>query len=247
MLILLRCADQPAFYLGTWEISEENGVSTITISENQKLDWSIQGFKFLERRSFESKKAAPDTYHLFSRKENDCFKITMQRLTDDMCLGCSYKCHINDNMIDEVFIARKNGQPLQDIPAPEKETIVISEGFKGEFFIVYKEIEKHSLKQVEINEKGIGSNRGTPYLNQLFNANRVFVFEGLSAPIPVFNPNDYRKVLDANASLPFQENAVVVIQKGFNQSPRNQWELVHGIEVNDSLNIEYFEIRSLKE
>lgn len=247
LFILFSCVDSDEFYVGTWELNEENGSSTLTISENQKLDWTISGFKLYDNRSFESAKSSPDVYSLISEKGNDCFKLTLQRLTADICLGCNYKCHINDNMIDEVFIARKNGQPLQDIPPPEKETIVIPEGFKGEFFIVYKEIEKHSLKQVEINEKGIGINRGTPDLKQLFNANRVFVLEGQEAAIPVFNPNDYRKVLDLNAAISVQENGVVVIQKGFNQSPRNQWELAHGIEVNDSLNIEYFEIRSLKE
>lgn len=247
LFVLFSCTDRDEFYVGKWELNEENGLSILTISENQTLDWTISGFKLYDNKSFESAKLSPDVYSLFSEKGNDCFKLTLKQLTADICLGCNYKCHINDNMIDEVFLARKNGQPLQDIPAPEKETIVIPEGFEGEFFIIYNEIENRSSKQVDINEKGIGINRGTPELKQLFNANRVFVLEGQEAAIPVFNPSDYRKVLDLNAAISVQENGVVVIQKGFNQSPRNQWEQAHGIAVNDSLNIEYFEIRSLKE
>ena len=248
LLILISCSNEPDFYFGTWELNNKNEVSTLTLSKNKTLNWAIHGIGVYEDLSFETIKVSPQKYDIFVGQGNDCIKLTMQRLTDNLSIGCNYKCYINENMIDEVFIARKNGHPIEPIPNPEQETIILPNSYIGDFYIIYQNTGDNPSNLIEINNKGIGINQGEPDLKQLFNTNRAFRIEGEEKHIPIANSNDFitmqSNVLLESISI-FENNALVIIQKGFNQSGRNQWNEENDENVKDNLNIEYFEIRRL--
>lgn len=117
------------------------------------------------------------------------------------------------------------------------------DGYTGVFYIVYQDSERNPSSEIIIDDKGIGINPGEPDLKQLFNANRIFRFEGEERQISILNPNGYGKGLDAKSKSVLEDQGVVIVQKGFNQSPRNDWNTAYGENVKDKWNIEYFEIR----
>jgi hypothetical protein len=150
-------------------------------------------------------------------------------------------------MIDEVFLARKNGHAVGSVDKPEAELIVLPDGYVGEFFIVYQDGEPDPSKLIYINDKGIGFNAGSPELRQLFNANRFFRYAGEKGHIPIVNPRDYKADVHSIPELVRGGAALVVVQKGFNQSGRAEWNEAHEEGIEDGLNIEYFEIRLVAE
>jgi hypothetical protein len=248
LLILTSSRNEPDFYFGTWELNKENEVSTLILSNDKKLNWDFFGTRIFENMPFEAVKISTQRYDILAGQGNDCLKLTLQRLTDNMSIGYNYKCYINENMIDEVFIARKNGHPIEPIPKPEQETIILPNGYIGNFFIVYHNTNDNASNIIYINNKGIGINTGDPDVKQLFNANRSFKYEGQTNLIPILNPNDYTIIKHSNGVLDSIRNdtELVIIQKGFNQSGRNAWNKEYDENIKDNFNIEYFEIRLMK-
>jgi hypothetical protein len=243
--LLISCTTNTDFYYGTWELNKENGFSTISLSESKKLNWNLSGIRIFENVPFEVVQISPQEIDIIAGKGDDCIKLTMQKLSDNLCIGCNYKCYIDENMIDEVFILRKNGARFEPIPKSKEETIILPIGYLGEFYIVYQNVNDNFTKPIQINEKGIGVSQANPDLKQLFNVNRIFKFEGQKVMIPIFNPNDYSIKMDVESEMTFNENEIVIIQKGFNQSGRNDWNKKFDEDVKDNLNIEYFEVRRM--
>jgi hypothetical protein len=243
--LLISCTTNTDFYYGTWELNKENGFSTISLSESKKLNWNLSGIRIFENVPFEVVQISPQEIDIIAGKGDDCIKLTMQKLSDNLCIGCNYKCYIDENMIDEVFILRKNGTQIEPIQKPEEETIILPVDYLGEFFIVYYQIDNNPTNTIQIDHKGVGHNPGEPDLIQLFNANRIFRFEGQKEQIPILNPSDYTNQFNLNLNIDFNESDVIVIQKGFNQSGRNKWNKEFDEEVKDNLNIEHFEIRRI--
>lgn len=246
LLISVSCNNRHDFYFGTWELNKENGLSTLTLSDNQKIDWNLGEMKIMENEDFTSFKLSPKKYNIVSGQGKNCTKLTMQRLSDNQCIGCNYKCWIDENMIDEVFIARKNQHPLESIQKPDKETIILPKNYEGDFFIVYQYSGDNQSKEIKINDKGIGINQGEPDLRQLFNANRLFRFKGHEKNITIANPNGYHGYLNPEFDSIFKDEEVIVIQQGINQSGRTAWNKEHDEKVSNHLNIEYFEVRWIK-
>jgi len=241
---LLSCNTKTDFYYGIWELNKENGLSTLSLSESKKLNWDLSETRIFENATFEALKISPSKYNIIAGHGNDCIKLTIERLTDNMCIGCNYKCYIDENMIDEVFVLRKNGTRIEPLQKPEEETIILPVGFLGEFFIAYHQ-DNNPTSTIQINSKGIGNNHGEPDLKQLFNANRIYRFEGQKVHIPILNPSDYTYRFIEELDIDFNESEVVIIQKGFNQSGRNKWNKEFDEDVNKNMNIEYFEIRRI--
>lgn len=246
LFIAISCNHRADFYIGTWELNKETGVSTLTLSENKKLNWDIRGMRIMEDVDFKAVKIAPKKYNIISGQDKNCMKITMQKLSDYQCIGCNYKCYIDENMIDEVFVARKNSYPLEPIQKPEKEVIILPKEYEGDFFIVYQYLDDNQSGEIRINDIGIGINQGEPDFRQLFNANRIFRFEGQEKNITIANPDQYYGYLSSEIDSIFKSEKVIVIQQGFNQSGRTDWNKEHAEKVKDNLNIEYFEVRWMK-
>lgn len=246
LFIAISCNNNSGFYLGSWELNKENGVSSLTLSENKKLNWDLRGDRIMEDVAFEVVKKTPRKYDIITGQNENCMKITMQKLSDNQCIGCNYKCYIDENMIDEVFIARKDNFPLEPIQKPDEEVIILPKNYDGDFFIVYQELDDNQSRVIRINDKGIGFNQGEPDFRQLFNANRIFRFEGQENNITIANPNGYHNYLSTEIDSLFKDEDVIVIQQGFNQSGRTDWNKVYGEKVKDNLNIEYFEVRRMR-
>lgn len=247
LFIAISCHNKADFYIGTWELNKDNGVSTLTLSENKKIKLDFRGNRILEYLDFKTIKISPNEYDIVAGQDKNCIKFTLQKLSVNQCIGCNYKCYINENMIDEVFIARKDQYPLKPVPISEKEIIILPKVFKGDFFIVYQDLDDNQSRKIEISNKGIGINQGEPDFKQLFNANRIFRFEGQEKIIPIANPNDYHGYLNTEIDSLFKNEEVIVIQQGFNQSGRTAWNKEHAGKVKNSLNIEYFEVRWMKD
>ncbi|MFB6342882.1 hypothetical protein ACE1ET_14235 [Saccharicrinis sp. FJH62] len=246
LFILLSCSNKDDFYVGTWDLNKENGVSTVTFSENKKLNWDIIGTRVMDNMDFEAVKLAPNEYSITSSSGDVPVKLILQRLSKNQCIGCNYKSYVDENMIDEVFIARKNQHPMEPIPKPDQEVIILPEDYTGDFFIVYKYLADDQAGEIKIDDKGIGINKGKPDLKQLFNANRIFRFEGQKKNITIANPNDYGNFLNSNIDSLFKDEDILIIQKGFNQSGRAEWNKEHEEEVKNASNIEYFEVKRIK-
>ncbi len=247
LFISISCNNKAEFYLGAWELNNiENGASTITLSENNKLNWDLMGNRITEDLVYNAAKISPNKYDRKAGQDKTCIKITMQKLSDNQCIGCNYKCYIDENMIDEVFIARKDQYPLKPIPKPKEEVIILPKDFEGDFFIVYQELGYNPSREIKVNDKGIGINQGEPDFKQLFNANRIFRFEGQEQNVTIGNPNDYHGYLNTKIDSLFKDEEVIVIQQGFNQSGRTDWNKEHSVKVKYNLNIEYFEVRWIK-
>lgn len=106
MFIYISCNTQPDFYFGTWELNKQNGLSTMSLSDSKVLNWYIAGIRIYKNMPFIVVQITPQKYNIVFGQGTDCIKLTLQRLTEHMSIGCIYKCYINENMIDEVFIAR---------------------------------------------------------------------------------------------------------------------------------------------
>jgi hypothetical protein len=245
--VLFACANRTDFYIGIWELNKENGASTLTLSESGDLNWEIQKFAAYENLNYKAVEVTNDKADIIAGQDRDCIKLTLQRLSENLCIGCTYKCYIDGNMIDEVFIARKNGHPVGSVDKPKAELIVLPDGYVGEFFIVYQDGEPDPSKLIKINDKGIGYNGGSPELRQLFNANRIFRYAGQKGHIPIVNPEDHKEKVHSVSELVRGGATLEIVQKGFNQSGRAEWNEAHGEGIEDDLNIEYFEIRLVAE
>lgn len=230
------------FHHGTWELGVENNTSTVCFLENGKLNWELSGIKVFDNMPYKTAWLTPEKITIRFGTLDDCEKLTMQRLTDNFCVACNYKCYIDENMIDEVFIARKNGYPLAAIPLPVQQTIILPNNLKGEFFIVYTCLEPGEPQTIIISDKGTGIAQTEPNLTQLFITNRIFKFQNMEASIPVMNSNQYGKKPGAEPDSVFNNSQFAIIQKGFNQSPRNDWNEKLNENISNHINIEYFEI-----
>lgn len=109
VFLLVSCSNRTEFYLGKWELNEENGISTLSLSENGKLNWDISGVRVFENMTYEAVETSRQNVDITAGQGGDCIKLTLQRLTKNQFMGWNYKCYIDENMIDEVFIARKMG------------------------------------------------------------------------------------------------------------------------------------------
>lgn len=239
----ISCNVKDDFYYGTWDTNIENDVSTIKLYENNTISWNVRDFMFLENKKFKVSRLSPQKVSITSGVDKGCTKITMQKISKNQCIFYNYKCWIDENMVDEVAIARKNKKPLEQISKPEKQVILLPKDYEGEFFIVYQETQNSSLEKIIINDKGIGFNPGEPDFKQLFNANRVFKYEGQEDNIKLANPNNYRWDISQATDIRFKDNEVIVIQKGYNQYGRTLWNEDHKENVKNNLNIEGFEVR----
>lgn len=246
LFISLSCSNSPDFYIGTWELNEDNGLSSLTLSEDRKLNWDLRGTRVMEDEDFEAVQVSPQKYDIRTGLGEDCMKMTIQKLSNTQCIGCTYKCWIDENRIDEVFIMRKDNNPREPIPEPEEEVIVLPNNFEGDFFIVYDQRDANQTGKIRIDHHGVGINPGAPDLRQLFNANRIFKFEGHTKNITIANPNNYNENKNPDIDSLFRDEEVIVVQKGYNQSARNQWNEAHTQNAGNTLNIEYFEMRWLK-
>jgi hypothetical protein len=245
--VLFSCTTRTDFYVGIWELNKTNGASTLTLSESGELNLEIQKFAAYENLNYQAVEVTHDKADIIAGEGWDCIQLTLHRLTENLCIGNTYKCYIDGNMIDEVFLARKNGHAVGSVDKPEAELIVLPDGYVGEFFIVYQDGEPDPSKLIYINDKGIGFNAGSPELRQLFNANRFFRYAGEKGHIPIVNPRDYKADVHSIPELVRGGAALVVVQKGFNQSGRAEWNEAHEEGIEDGLNIEYFEIRLVAE
>ncbi len=241
MTLLLSCNNnKDNFYIGTWELNKDNNISTLTIFNSDTLNWDWNGYRVFDKLDFNAIKLSDNQYNLVGGAKDSSIKITFQRLSDNQCIAYNYKRWINENMVDEVFLARKNKIPRIPIKIPNRETIILPLNYKGEFFIIYLNSAKND-KQVVIDKDGIGINHGKPDFKQLFNSNRIFKFEDDNSVIPIANPNDYtNKQIDSSL---LNDAKAVIIQEGFNQSGRDYWNKEQNKNISNDLNIEYFSIR----
>jgi len=246
-IIAFSCNNSVDFYYGTWDLNEKNGVSTITLNEDNTISWEMNGFKMLQNAKYETVKKTPKQITIKTDENENCTLINIFKISKNQCIICNYKCWIDENMIDEVVVARKNKAPRKEIPFPDKEIIILPKEFNGNFFIVYKESDVNQSNEIVINDKGIGINQGEPDFKQLFNANRIFRIESQENHITIVNPNGYHNYLNTEIDSLLKDEEVIVIQQGFNQSGRADWNKVHGEKVKDNMNIEYFEVRRIRD
>ena len=246
LLFILSSYDSKTdFYFGTWELNEKNGASTLTISKDLKLTLDFMGNRMDDFSDFKAIMISPNKFDILAGHDKNCEKFTLEKLSENQCLACNYKCYINENMIDEVFIARKDQHPIEPIQKPNEEVIILPPNYEGDFFIVYQYLDENQSREIKITDKGIGINKGEPDLKQLYNANRSFRFDNQEKIIPIANPKDYKQSSKRFDNL-FNDGDVIIIQKGFNQSGRNDWNKEHNQSIKDNLNIEYFTIRRIK-
>lgn len=243
---LLSCDNQADFYYGTWELNKKDGVSTLTVSHDNKLTLDFMGVRVDDFLDFNSIRISPNKYDLLSGQGNECMNFTFERINENQCIVCNYKCWIDENMIDEVFVARKNRHPIEPIQKPSKEIIVLPQNYEGDFFIVYQDLDNYQTKEIIIPNNGIGINPSKPELKQLFNANRVFKFENDNKPLPIINPTDYTQRSNTKLESLLKTGESYIIQEGFNQSGRDYWNKEQNQNIKDNLNIEYFTIRRIK-
>ncbi len=243
LFIAISCDNNADFYIGKWELNKENGVSTRTLSADNKFSWDFMGNKIIEDVDFNVVRISSKKYDIICGQGKDRIKMTMQKLSDNQCIGCTYKCNIDENMIDEVFIARKNQHSQEPIQKPDNEVIILPKDYEGDFFVIYQNTDDNQQDNIEINNKGIGLKQGEPELRQLFNTNRTFRFKGQKKKITIVNPNDNQDILRDNS---FKGEEVIVVQKGFNQSGRSSWNRENNENVPNNLNIEYFEVQRMK-
>jgi len=243
LFIAISCDNSAAFYIGKWELNKENGVSTRTLTADNKLSWDFMGNKIIEDVNFNVVRITSLKYDIICGQGKDRIKMTMQKLSNNQCIGCTYKFNIDENMIDEVFIARKDQHPRESIPKPDNEVIILPKDYEGDFFIVYQYSANNQSTEIKINKKGIGINQGEPNLKQLFSANRTFRFEGRKKDITIANPNGSHDYSDIEIDSIFKNEENIVIQKGFNQSGRSSWNSENNENVPNNLNIEYFEVK----
>lgn len=66
--------------------------------------------------------------------------------------------------------------------------------------------------------------------------------EGGNEHIVLANPDGYQTDSDQINFVEFKDQGVVIVQKGFNQTPREEWNKIYGQNVANDLNVEYFEV-----
>lgn len=221
LLFLISCKPEIDSIYGTWEIGEKTGMSTVIIEPRNMISWIVQDFKVIDRQAF-AKLEDDNKITLSGGSEEDCFRLTFEFESDDQAIFSNYKCYIHDNMIDEIALAKRNGSVDSELSIPQKEVIILPNEFSGEFFIVYS-IEKNShCDTIKINDRGIGYCFRKPDCRQLLRPNRVFQFDQS----------------DINTEM----RKISVIQKGMNQSSRQQWNKSYGLDMAHYVNIEYFSI-----
>lgn len=96
-----------------------------------------------------------------------------------------------------------------------------------------------------IDSTRIGRTKNPEQIEQLFNPNRVFKREGDQKAIQILNEYVYQKQLNPEELEKIMlsiKSKVVVLQKGYNQTPREGWNKKYGLKVEESYNIEYFEL-----
>jgi hypothetical protein len=239
----ISCNQSDDFYIGKWELNEENDVSTITLSVDNKYSWDFMGNKLFADIDFKAVNVDSEKYDILIGHGSDRRKITMEKLSDNQCIGCTYKIYINENMIDEVFIARKDQHFREPFPKPDNEVIILPNNYEGDFFIIYQNRKDNQQADIKINKKGIGINQGELNLRQLYNTNRTFRFIGHDKDIAIANPDNYS---DKKIDSIYKDEEFIVIQKGINQSGRKDWNRENNENIPNNLNVEYFELKRNK-
>ena len=85
-------------------------------------------------------------------------------------------------------------------------------------------------------------------MKQLFNSNRIFRYENIDKKLEIINPNSYRmgrEKIDELMSI--QQSGFTILQQGVNQSGRDTWNKLNGLQIPENINIEYFKIEEKKE
>lgn len=251
LCFLVACNSREDFFYGKWDLGYRNGHSVLTIREDKTADLVIQGAEYIKDTPFKIAEQSSNSVTIEIDEGNSCLRLTLHKANRNQCLGHNFKCYIDENMIDEVFLARRDGTPRREVAVPNKETITLPDNYRGEFFIIYQAEAHEHAKALAINENGYAYSKGIPQLEQLFNANREFRYSGKANEIKILNPNYYGingfKYLIENANSKMSADEIVIFQKGFNQATRNRWNSEHATTVNNNINIEYFEIGDLAE
>lgn len=247
-IFLTSCNEGSEFIYGNWEIGKENRKSKIIIEPEGKISWTIGDIKYLEGESFTISEKKENRITLKGGSGNDCFKLIFELENENVSILSNYKCYIDENMIDEVALARKNGNLESKLKKPKEETIILPRGYKGEFYIVYNPDSNEELDTVRINERGIGYSNREPQLKQLFNANRIIRHEGSDKNIEILNPTSYNLGrMKKDKLISMQHGECAILQIGINQSGRDSWNELNELEVAENINIEYFKIEEKKE
>ena len=137
-IILISCKKESDLIYGNWEVGEENGKSKIVIKPEGKISWTIGGYRYLDSESFTVSERTENKITLKGVVGDECFKLNFEIENENLALLSNYKCYIDENMIDEVSLARKNGTFDLKLVKPREEIIILPKEFKGNFYIVYK-------------------------------------------------------------------------------------------------------------
>ncbi len=249
IFIALSCSNRKDFLNGKWEIGNEEENVEFQITDDNRFTWSISGINIIDQSKFDRQYGNMNqvTIDIPEGKNAPCSRFTFIKQNENTLLVINYKCYINNQLVDEVFIAkRKNEKPIP-IKNSSHETIILPEGFIGNFYITYTEEFTKSIKNIEINNGGIGEG-GVPSYKQLFNSSRTFKYKNRNNEIAIVNPEHYGELyLKPNQILKYSAEDTVIIQLGYNQDKREDWIDQTGIRLETNENVEHFKCMILKD
>ncbi len=249
VLSLLSCSNQHDFFYGVWEIGDEKGKSQFVISKENKLTWNVSESSIIDNESFIIEEDTKGNMTIFipDSSLNAATRLKLIKQDNQTVFIINYKCHINKEMIDEVALAKRNVNQSDNIALPKNQEIILPINYLGEFYLIYSEHTDEVFSKIELNRNGVGEG-GCPDFKQLFNANRTFRFENSNQVLNIINPKKYGE-LDLNLNLlnGYENDDLVIIQFGFNQSRRENWIENIGLRIKEDQNIEHFECVSIKD
>ena len=247
ILIITSCNQQKTDIQGIWQLGVEKGQSEITITSNG-IEWRTGDFELIEKTNYE---LIENEFCSLSIKPNHdnpgANKLSFIKLDNNCMLVVNYKDYINKDMIDEVMLAKLDLNQSCSFPEIEIQNIILPENYIGNYFIVYDELYESKSKTIQIDESGIGKSTKLDLL-QLFNSNRKINFSKTNKNIPIINPKQYGQINLCSVNIcKYGDQDLVIIQHGFNQSPRKMWNEENNFVAKNNINIEYFECITIKE
>lgn len=244
LLFVLSPIQKNDFIYGQWELGQKNGQSQFTISSDHKLTWKIGDFIYVNNEPFDIHMTENEQFviqNLSDKNEGSCFKLVIEKENENLAILSIIKCHIHPSMIDEIALMRREGISLSRLKPPLHETIVLPEDLRGEFYLIYEGDSNKFQDHIQVNPQGLGIFKRNPNMKQFVQPNRTFKFIGHSEKIKILNAeNNRNQNMDSN--IQSTQKKMVIIQKGFNQTPRKTWNKKNKIVVPPHVNIEYFEI-----
>lgn len=244
VLMLTSCNQEKTDLQGIWQLGIEKGQNVISITPNE-IEWTTDNFQLIEKTSYTL--LASEFGSLSIQLESSENKLSFIRMDKNCMIVVNYKDHINKDMIDEVSLAKLDLNQSCHFPEIEVQNIRLPENYLGDFFILYDESLESKSATIQIEESGIGKS-STLELLHLFHSNRNVTYSETNRSIPVLNPKHYGVLnLSATDLAKYQDQDIVIIQHGMNQSPRDIWNEANRFVAKKNINIEHFECITVTE